>query len=136
MQGQGKTSGKHMPYGKEHFSIVVGDLLTTKGERLTATKLRHMFITMWLDYMQDLTSIANKMVVDELGKATSSMMLNSLKVWSAYYDDANFDRCFLSTLTHWDKFQKFVEEKHLDKESEKPIDASTFDFFSLLTSSI
>lgn len=136
VRGQGKSTGKHMLYGKEHFSIVVGDLLTTKDVRLTGTKLRHMFITMWFDYMHDSTTLANKMVVEELGKSTSSMMLNSLEVWRSSYDDATFDRTFLSTCAHWGKFQRFVEEKHLDKESEKPIEPSTFDFFSLLSSSI
>lgn len=100
VRGQGNASGKHMPYGKEHFSIVVGDVLTTKDVRLTATKLRHMFITMWLDYMSNLSTMGTNMVVDELGKSTSSMMLNSLKVWGSHYDDANFDRSFLYTLAH------------------------------------
>jgi hypothetical protein len=134
VRGQGKASGKHMPYSQEHFGILVGDLLTTKDVRLTTTKLRHMFITGWLDYNTNLSTQVHKLVGEGLCKDASSMMLNSMQVWSAYYDDATFDRSFLSTMSHWGKFQEFMKDKHLDKKSEKPIDPSTFGFFSLLSS--
>ena len=104
------------------------------GKRFTATKLRHMVVTGWRDFLEHPSTLRHKQVVERLEESASSMMLNSMQVWSAYYDDATFDRSFLSTMSHWGKFQEFMKDKHLDKKSEKPIDPSTFGFFSLLSS--
>jgi hypothetical protein len=133
VQGSGEDKGKNKPYSSSHFSIVIGNLLTINGIRFTATKLRHMFVTGWRDFLEHPSTFKHKQVVEKLEQCAASMMLNSVPVWNTTYDDCPMDRGFFTAMAHWGKFQEFMKQQHLLKASIKPINPSTFDFFGMDT---
>lgn len=133
MQGSGEDKGKNKPYSSSYFSILIGNLLTIKGKRFTATKLRHMFVTGWRDFLEHPSTFRHNDVVGKLEESASSMMLNSVPVWNTHYDDCPMDRSIFAAMSHWSKFQEFMKEQHLLKASTKPIDPSKFDFFGMGT---
>lgn len=131
VQGSGEDKGKNKPYKPNHFSLLIGNLLTFEGKRFHATHLRHMFVTGWRDFLEHPSTFHHKQVVSKLEEAAASMMLNSVPVWDKAYDDCPLDRGFFTAMGHWSKFQEFMKEQHELKASIVPIDPSTFDFFGM-----
>lgn len=133
VQGSGEDKGKNKPYVPDHFSIIIGNLLTMNGKRSTATKLRHMFVTGWRDFLEHPSTLRHKQVVERLEESASSMMLNSVPVWNTHYDDCPMARGVFEALSHWSKFKEFMKEQHMLKASMQPINISPFDVFGMGT---
>jgi len=83
------------------------------GKRFTATKLRHMVVTGWRDFLEHPSTLRHKQVVERLEESASSMMLNSVPVWNTHDDDCPMDRGVFEAMSHWSKFKEFMKEQHM-----------------------
>lgn len=120
-------------YGLSYFSSIVKDAISLPHSTLKANDLRHMFVTLWRDFIATPSTNLLNLSTTHLHACASDMMLNSTKAWDASYDDSHRERAMLTTLSLWPKFVEFVREAHLDKESTKEWDPLTIPLSSLPT---
>ena len=123
-----KTDG--MPYSKEYFSTICGNLLVFEGQRFTSNQLRGMFVTGWRDFMQHPSTFVVREQIEQVTLAASGMLLNSPEAWGAY-DNSTIDRTMNVALAMWPKFQAFMKEQHLDLVSREPWDPTSANLASL-----
>lgn len=108
------------PYQLAYFSTVVGDYLTFDGVRTTANHWRHVFTTLWRDFLSSPTTKLLDFTVQQLEEGAAQLMLNSTQAWNAAYDDTDKLRAILHTQALWPKFREFVHNVHTAKMSEEP----------------
>lgn len=111
----------HAPY----FSYVCSKAISIGGVHLTANDVRHMFVTLWKDFVSAPSTQLLDLTIHQACASAADLMLNSTKSWSISYDDTNRNRAINITLALWPKFTKFVREAHLDATSTKPWDPLT-----------
>lgn len=120
------------PYQLPYFSTVVGDYLTFAGVRCTANHWRHVFTTLWRDFLACPTTKLLDYSVQQLEEGAAQLMLNSTEAWNAAYDDTDKVRAILHTMALWPQFQEYVHSMHDAKMSEKAWDPLTTAFDSLV----
>lgn len=113
------------PYQPSYFSTVVGDYLTFQGVRCTANHWRHVFTTLWRDFLACPTTKLLDFTVQQLEEGAAQLMLNSTQAWNAAYDDTDKIRAILHTQALWPKFREYVHNVHAAKMSEEPWDPLT-----------
>jgi len=122
-------------YELAYFSSIVKGAISLPNMSLNANDLRHMFVTLWMDFINTPSTNMLNLSISHLNASATSMMLNSTNAWDASYDDSHMDRAMLTTLAMWPKFVEFVKEAHLDKEATKEWDPLTIPLSSLPSSS-
>ena len=118
-------------YKGPYFSSVGARVLSFGELKCTANDFRHLFTTAWRDFISIPTTNMLGMTATQLEEAATAMTLNSPEAWSISYDDCSMARGIHTCLTMWPKFQKFVKEQHLDKQSEEAIDPLTLSLADL-----
>ena len=118
-------------YAGPYFSTISANLLTFGEVRCTAVDFRHIFATLWKDFIASPTTQLHGLTTQQLEEAAAGLMLNSPAAWAISYDDSTVSRGIHTTLALWPKFQAFVKAQHLDKASEEPWDPLTVDLAAL-----
>lgn len=121
------------PYQPSYFSTVVGDYLTFDGVRCTANHWRHVFTTLWRDFLSCPTTRLLDFTVQQLEEGAAQLMLNSTQAWNAAYDDTDKLRAILHTHALWPKFQEYVHNVHDAKMSEQAWDPLTTTYDAIQT---
>lgn len=114
-----------------YFSTVSSNAISFDGVHLNANDLRHMFATLWRDFINSPTTKLHDLSIAQLNASAADMMLNSTQAWSSSYDDSIRDRAIPITLAMWPSFVDFVKNDHLDKMSTNEWDPLTIDIDSL-----
>lgn len=118
-------------YKGPYFSHVVSQAISVDGLHLTATDVRHMFVTLWKDFINCPTTQLLDLTMHQLNASAADLMLNSTNAWAISYDDTNRNRAINTTLHMWPKFVKFVKEAHLDAISRKELNPLNIDIATL-----
>lgn len=121
-------------YKGPYFSFVVSQAISVGGIHLTANDVRHMFVTLWRDFLNSPSTKLLDQTIQQLSASAADLMLNSTTAWSISYDDSTRDRAIHTTLALWPQFRQFVQQAHLDTVSRKAWDPLTFDLDSLPSS--
>lgn len=119
------------PYKGPYFSYIASKAISLDGVQLKANDLRHMFATLWRDFINSPSTQLLSLTITQLNASAADLMLNSTQAWSASYDDSSRDRAIHTTLSLWPKFQEFVKQAHIDHHSTKEWDPLTIDLDSL-----
>lgn len=106
-------------YKDAYFSYVCSKAISMKGMHLTANDVRHMFVTLWKDFVNSPTTKLLDITIHQACASAADLMLNSTTAWSMSYDDTNRSRHTSTTLSLWPQFKAFVEQAHLDATSQK-----------------
>ena len=113
-----------------YFSYICSKAISLVGVHLTANDIRHMFVTLWRDFVNSPSTTLLDLTINQACASAADLMLNSTTAWTMSYDDTNRSRAIHTTLALWPKFTEFVEQTHLDFISRKewnpittPIDA-------------
>lgn len=125
-----KGDGESYTY-PSYFSTIASNAISFEGASLNANDLRHMFATLWRDFINSPTTKLHDLSIEQLNASAADMMLNSTKAWSTSYDDSIRDRAIPTTIALWPKFVEFVRMDHLDKMSIKEWDPLTIGITSL-----
>ena len=107
------------PYKGPYFSYIASKAISLDGVQLKANDLRHMFATLWRDFINSPSTQLLSLTITQLNASAADLMLNSTQAWSASYDDSSRDRAIHTTLSLWPKFQEFVKQAHIDHHSTK-----------------
>lgn len=117
-------------YKAPYFSYVCSKAISIQGLHLVANDIRHMFVTLWRDFVNSPTTTLLDLSINQACASAADLMLNSTTAWTISYDDTNRSRAIQSTLSLWPQFTEFVKQSHLDFMSKKewnpitaPIDA-------------
>ena len=113
-------------YKAPYFSYVCSKAISPLGVHLTATDVRHMFVTLWRDFVTSPTTTLVDLSINQACASAADLMLNSTTAWDISYDDTNRSRAIHSTQALWPKFTEFVHQSHLDfvsKQDWNPIDS-------------
>lgn len=103
-----------------YFSTLCGDALTPPERgRLTALTFRHLFQTMYRDFIHKPATQLMQVTRDELQRAGALLMLSSTDAVDTYYDDGEGGRALELVLQYWPQFKTFVREHHVDVTSRK-----------------
>lgn len=121
-------------YNPQYFSTTCAKALTINGVRFTATAMRHMFATVYRDFIHHPSSHLLEHTIEELQASAATLMQNTSTSWDVAYDDSIIDRGVSIALAMWPKFSSFVEEDHKVKKSRKPFDPLTIDIALLKVS--
>ena len=122
------------PYLDSYFSTIASKAISFDGVSLNANDLRHMFATLWRDFINSPSTKLLNLTIAQLNASAADLMLNSTQAWSSSYDDTSRDRAIHTTLSLWPKFKEFVKEAHLDHSSKQKRDPLTIDIDSLPSS--
>ena len=114
-------------YEQAYFSLIAKGGISLPHMSLKANDLRHMFVTLWMDFINTPSTHLLNLSISQLNACASNMMLNSTNAWDASYDDSHMDRAMLTTLAMWPKFVEFVREAHFDRASEEAWDPLIID---------
>lgn len=117
-------------YKEAYFSYVCSKAISFEGVHLTANDMRHMFVTLWKDFVNSPNTKLLNLTIHQACATAADLMLNSTAAWSISYDDTNRSRGIHTALDLWPKFTQFVKQAHLDAKSKKewnPILTSTSD---------
>lgn len=117
-----------------YFSYVVSQAISVGGIHLTANDVRHMFVTLWRDFLNTPSTKLLDLTIHQLSASAADLMLNSTTAWSISYDDSTRNRAIHTTLALWPHFIEFVRQAHLDAMSRKGWDPLTIDIDSLPSS--
>lgn len=120
-------------FEQPYFSKITKDAISLPTCTIIANDLRHMFSTLWNDFISSPPTSSNilSLTITQLNACASDMMLNSTKAWAASYDDSHRERATTTTLALWPKFVEYVKNDHLDKMSTKGWDPHTISLSSL-----
>lgn len=113
------------PYKGPYFSYVASKAISYDGVHLKANDLRHMFATLWRDFINAPSTKLINLTINDLNASAADLMLNSTQAWSASYDDTSRDRAIHTTFSLWPQFHAFVKQAHLDHASTKEWDPLT-----------
>lgn len=105
------------PYKEAYFSYVCSKAISLYGVHLTANDMRHMFVTLWKDFINSPTTNLLHLTVHQACASAADLMLNSTAAWGISYDDTNRSRGLHTTHDLWPKFTDFVKQAHLDAMS-------------------
>lgn len=122
------------PFKDPYFSYIASKAISFGGLHLKANDLRHMFATLWRDFINSPSTHLLNHTIAQLNASAADLMLNSTQAWSSSYDDTSRDRAIHSTLSLWPKFREFVHQAHLDHQSTKAWDPISIDIDSLPSS--
>lgn len=106
-------------YKAPYFSYVCSKAISIEGVHLTANDMRHMFVTLWRDFVNCPSTKLLDITIQQACASAADLMLNSTTAWSISYDDTNRSRAIQTTQALWPEFAKFVEQAHLDYVSKK-----------------
>lgn len=113
------------PYQSSYFSYIASKAISFDGVQLKANDLRHMFATLWRDFINSPSTHLLSHTITQLNANAADLMLNSTQAWSASYDDTSRDRAIHTTLSLWPQFQEFVNQAHITHSSTKEWDPLT-----------
>lgn len=109
----------------KYMSSVVSKAISLEGVHLTANDVRHMFVTLWRDFLNSPSTKLLDLSIHQASACAADLMLNSTASWDISYDDTTRRRAIHLTLSLWPKFVEFVKEAHLDHMSSKEWDPIT-----------
>lgn len=115
------------PYKGTYFSTIASKCISFGGHHLTANDVRHMFVTLWKDFLSSPSTQLLDLTIQQLSACAADLMLNSTNAWSIAYDESTRSRAINTTLVLWPQFVAFVHEAHLDAMSKKEWDPITID---------
>lgn len=129
----------HLLFGDSHGLLidptympsVVSKAISTDGVHLTANDVRHMFVTLWRDFLSSPSTQLLDLTIQQASACAADLMLNSTASWNISYDDTTRQRTILITLSLWPKFVDFVREAHLDFMSTNEWDPITIDLHTI-----
>lgn len=123
-----------LPYKLDYFSHISSLAISIEGHHLTANSVRHMFVTLWQDFINHPTTKLHDLTMHQVSASAADLMLNSTSAWDIAYDDSIRSRAINTTISLWPQFVEFVKQSHLDSASKEEWDPLTIDL-SLLTTS-
>ncbi len=112
-------------FNPKYWSTAVTNMLAFDGERYTPTAMRHMFATIFRDFMCSPKMRAAVQPNTEGPDGAAAMMLNSTAAWDMAYDDSTYDRHANAILEIYPQFREYVHQVHLVKKSEEPFNPLT-----------
>jgi hypothetical protein len=121
------------PYKGPYFSMVCSKAISVGGIHLTANDVRHMFVTLWRDFLNHPSTKLIDLTIQQMSASAADLMLNTTAAWNLAYDDTTRNRAIHTTLSLWPKFVEFVHEAHLDALSKKEWNPLTIDIDTLPT---
>lgn len=124
-----------LPYKLDYFSHISSQAISFDGHHLTANMVRHMFVTMWQDFIQHPSTKLLDLTMHQMSASAADLMLNSTSAWDIAYDDSIRSRATNTTISLWPKFVEFVQQSHLDATSKEEWDPLTIDIGMLSISS-
>ncbi len=124
-----------LPYKGSYFSNICSQALSFDGHHITANDVRHMFVTLWQDFISHPSTKLLDMTMQQMNASAADLMLNSTDAWAIAYDDSIRERAINTTLALWPQFGEFVEQAHLDSISKEEWDPLTIDMSALTISS-
>ncbi|MFN7835817.1 MAG: hypothetical protein ACK5NY_08560 [Burkholderiaceae bacterium] len=107
---------------ENYFGYVVSKAISVDGVHLTANDVRHMFVTLWRDFLSSPSTKLLDLTIHQASACAADLMLNSTSAWDISYDDTTRNRAIHLVLKLWPKFIEFVKEAHLDFVSRKDWD--------------
>ena len=113
-----------IPYHDAYFSTVCTQAIAIPT--ITAVVLRHMFITLWRDFISHPHTNLHSLNAQQLEVAAANLMLNSTHAWDSY-DDSTRHRGTSTAMAMWPAFSSFAHEHHLTKSSEEEWDPLDID---------
>lgn len=114
-------------YKAPYFSYIVSNVISFGGHHITANDVRHMFVTLWKDFLNSPSTKLLDLTIHDLSACAADLMLNSTAAWSISYDDTLRSRAIHTSLHLWPQFIEFVKQAHIDVTSTKPWDPLTID---------
>lgn len=119
-------------YPQAYWSVICSKALKLPdGRRVTAKDYRHLFVTMWRDFINNPKTQLEGLTLHALDAAAAHMMCSSTEAFTNAYDDTNRSRGQMTVMEMYNKFQAFVREDFLDLQSQQVVDPSTVALESL-----
>lgn len=121
-------------YSPPYWSQVCSKALRLPdGRRVTAKDFRHLFATMWRDFINQPSAQLAGLNLHTLDAAAAHMMCSSTIAFTNAYDDTNMARGMFYVMQHYGDFRAFAREDFLDCQSRQSINPSAIDLSNIVT---
>lgn len=119
-------------YPQAYWSMICSKALKLPdGRGVTAKDYRHLFVTMWRDFINNPKTQLEDLTFHALDAAAAHMMCSSTEAFTNAYGDTNRSRGQLTVMEMYSKFQAFVREDCFGLQSQQVIEPNTVALGSL-----